>query len=792
MKSFLTISKRLPLVLLASAALVSIGVGYGSYVIGSRVVGDMTRHSLGSFAHERARQIDNYLAATASDLLATANSPSVSLSLRNFENAWVQLGGNASTLLRQAIANDTSGAVDEGMLVEAGPALHTYKAQFSKDDPAFSGQASAHRYGDLYLLSPTGDILYSTAKGGDFATNVGGNSPGAAGGLARAFSSALTMAQGTASPAFVDFGTYLPVGDVAAFMAAPVFGFNGTLVGVIAIRIAPDVIASVAGDPIGLGDTGDILLIGDDGNLRIDAKPRKDAESLAGNINADVVVQALKGREAFGSYTTDGGSHALIAAGPLAVLGTNWAVAAVESEAEAFASIDTMRNTMLVVGGILLAITALIGLLFARTITGPITKLTGTMQKLAEGDLDIEVGVKDRGDEIGAMARTVEVFRANARRIAGLAEKEQAATEARRAERQAMMKTLQAAFGEVVDAAAVGDFSKRVDASQFSDTELRKIAASINSLVETVNRGLGESGAVLASLARADLSSRVDGHYEGAFKRLKDDINAVAEKISDVVGKLQYTSRDLKGATRDLLVGSSDLSDRTNTQAATVEETSAAMEQLSSTVIQNAQRAREASAAASSVTSAADIGSQVMREATAAMEKITNSAGKISDIIGLIDDIAFQTNLLALNASVEAARAGNSGAGFAVVAVEVRRLAQSAAAASAQVADLIAQSGQEVKLGSSLVERAALELVSIQKAARSSDGLMNAIAEESKDQAASIEEVNLSVRQIQELTQRNAALVEMTNVSIERAEEQASKLDDLVAVFRTTSRRAAA
>ena len=116
---------------------------------------------------------------------------------------------------------------------------------------------------------------------------------------------------------------------MAAFMAAPVFGFNGTLAGVIAIRITPDVVASVAGDPVGLGDTGDILLIGDDGSLRIDTKPRQDGESLVQNLNADVVGKALKGQESAGAYTTTGGTRALIAAAPLASLGTDWAVAAV-------------------------------------------------------------------------------------------------------------------------------------------------------------------------------------------------------------------------------------------------------------------------------------------------------------------------------------------------------------------------------------------------------------------------------------------------------------------------------
>ena len=248
--------------------------------------------------------------------------------------------------------------------------------------------------------------------------------------------------------------------------------------------------------------------------------------------------------------------------------------------------------------------------------------------------------------------------------------------------------------------------------------------------------------------------------------------------------KLRDTSRSLRTATGEILTGANDLAERTTRQAATIEETSAAMEVLSSTILQNAKAAQDASTVAASATESAERGGQVMRDANEAMDRITASSAKISNIIGLIDDIAFQTNLLALNASVEAARAGDAGKGFAVVAVEVRRLAQSAASASTEIKQLIELSKTEVAGGSRLVAEAAQRLEEMLSAIRQNNSLMENIARDNRSQAAGIEEVSAAVRQMDEMIQHNAALVEETNAAIEQTEAQAVELDQVVEIFR--------
>lgn len=434
-----------------------------------------------------------------------------------------------------------------------------------------------------------------------------------------------------------------------------------------------------------------------------------------------------------------------------------------------------------------------IAVMTARGISRRLKKLNGAMLKLANGNFDVALPDINRKDEIGQISAAVGMFKLKAVEKAKHEADEIAAQQRRAAaDRDDAMTRVanefESAVGVIVKAAATGDFSKRVVLDGKTDLILN-VGASINALCDNVAKALGDLAAMLAALAEGDLNRRIVADYEGEFGALKMSANTTAHRIGETIAEIRRATREVANASAEISTSTTDLSQRTEEQAASLERTSASMQQMSASVKKNADSAQQATQSAKSTVVAAERGREVVGQAVDAMARIAGSSSKITEIIGVIDEIARQTNLLALNAAVEAARAGDVGRGFAVVASEVRSLAQRASQAAKDIKDLIINSGARVQEGVDLVNAAGASLTEIVDSIKSFSEIVANIASASSEQSTGIEEINKALARMDEVTQQNSALVEENAATAKALEQQSAAMDEQVAFFSVAAHR---
>ena len=337
---------------------------------------------------------------------------------------------------------------------------------------------------------------------------------------------------------------------------------------------------------------------------------------------------------------------------------------------------------------------------------------------------------------------------------------------------------------KMVDAAAAGDFSLRIDASKM-DGFYAQMANNLNQLAEISETGTNDTLAVLQAFANGQLDRKISREHHGVFYELQKHCNETSSKLTDIVGQIRSASRHVSQGANRISDGNNDLAQRTEQQAANLEETAAAMQDMSSTVKQSSAKAEQAKDLVENARREAERGGEIADRAINAVNEITQSSNKIADIIDIINDIAFQTNLLALNASVEAARAGDKGRGFAVVASEVRDLAGRSATASNQIKELIEDSLAKVREGERLVGVSGDSLDAIVGSVKEVTEIVTEIADAGLEQAQGINQINTAVKHLDITTQENAALVEQAHHSSRELDQQAQQLDELMRFFRT-------
>jgi methyl-accepting chemotaxis protein len=465
------------------------------------------------------------------------------------------------------------------------------------------------------------------------------------------------------------------------------------------------------------------------------------------------------------------------------------ATSKVRSTQQVAALTQTMSSTEQIALGVgIAAVLTLIGSAAygSFAIARPMRKMAKVLTTLTK-DHSVEVPFTARGDEVGDNARAAQAFKEGLIRMEQMEAEQKAAEKLSAEERRAAMQKLtddfEAAIGGIVKAAVVGDFSKRVSL-EGKDGFILNLGGAMNELCENVATTMEDLAQMFGALAEGDFSRRITADYQGIFGILKNDANSMADRISSTISEIMAVGREVSNAAVEISTSTTDLSQRTEEQAASLEQTSASMEEMSATVKKNAENALQANQLTSGSRDVADKGGKVVAKAVDAMARIEDSSRKISDIIGVIDEIARQTNLLALNAAVEAARAGDAGRGFAVVASEVRSLAQRSSQAAKDIKVLITNSSSQVQEGVGLVNQAGTSLTEILASIKQVADIVAEIASASQEQSTGIDQINKALNQMDEVTQQNSALVEENAASAKTLERQSETMNEKVAFFK--------
>jgi methyl-accepting chemotaxis protein len=359
---------------------------------------------------------------------------------------------------------------------------------------------------------------------------------------------------------------------------------------------------------------------------------------------------------------------------------------------------------------------------------------------------------------------------------------------------QTEQAALEREVAAIVDAAALGEFDRRISLPDRAAGAANAgfhgaLVSGINRLLATAEASLDDVARMLESLAQGDLTQRIERDYRGSFGKLKDYSNSTADRLEEMVGQIKSAAEAINSAAGEIASGNSELSTRTGQQSAGVQSTARSMAEITEIVRGTGEQAHSADRLTAHAAEVANNGGATVAQVIRTMNEIAAASGKIADIIGVIDSLAFQTNILALNAAVEAARAGDHGRGFAVVAAEVRSLAGRSANAAREIRALIGASVNTVDAGTTLVESAGRAMGDIVAAIGRVSSIVREIAQASANQTAGVERVDQAITQIDDATRQNTSLVQNAAEAARSLENHAAFLVDSVAVFRLNSER---
>ena len=679
-------------------------------------------------SNAKAKELALWYDKRASMLRTLALSPDLDRATEEMEAGFNAIA-NAPEVLRRAYVDGNPNPAGEKQDFDRAPGIEAYHEVHAWVNPWFRQMAELNNLYDFFIIDNDANVVYSEFKEADYMANLVSGALSDSG-LAKVFNQARQAKPGEVFMS--DLERYAPSGGIPAiFMATPLTNDAGTVVGVLAVQLDYSKLETITNDPEGMGETGQAIIVGQDGKTRTPSREEGVFEDLY-QMTADApqIRAAMAGEEAyFEDATNMAGQEVLAKVLPLPELGVNWSLVLEIDRAEVMAPTDAAMWTMLMIGAAMAAMALGAGIFFARTITKPVDRLSRAIDQIANGDLQVRMVDADRGDELGVIAT---------------------------------------ALSSLVD---------KLTVAKLAEEERERLAVELRIVVELLSSGLQD-------LAKGDLSRPITRDFAPEYDALRLDFNATLEKLSETITQVIEASQSIRARSTEISTASEDLSRRTENQAAALEQTAAALDELTASVKSAADGARAVEGIVRQARKSADESGVVVQGAVAAMAEIEKSSEQISQIIGAIDDIAFQTNLLALNAGVEAARAGDAGKGFAVVASEVRALAQRSSAAAKEIKLLIATSTQHVGRGVDQVGKAGATLQTIVGSVANISTLVSTIASGAVEQSTGLAEINIGVTQLDQVTQQNAAMVEESTAASHALNQDASGLAGIVSQFR--------
>lgn len=721
------IAMKLPVIIVALCLAISTAIavlGYGDF---RKTVVAQAQKTYQIIAEERRAALQTWFDRVGDDVIGLGADPTVAEAITGLNNVYGIMMDDPTAYLQRVYIDENPNPIGQKDAFDQAADAVPYNFRHAEVHPYFRSIKDGRGFYDVFLFNMDGDLIYSVYKEPDFATNFN-DGPYRSTGLARAMRRAYDAAQGDII--FEDYTPYAPSRDEpASFLATPVFAEDGQMVGVVAVQLPSEPIANIINNPTGLGNTGELYAIGADLTAR-------NASRFAGRHGffdpMPPLPQVMSALDAQPMFHADipgiQGERVVSKSLSLEIFDTRWGLVGEINWAEVMEPVALIRNQMIIVSLIGAALAGILGWLTARSVLAPLKRLGQGMQVVAAGQYDTDIADTDRRDEIGDLAGILVAFRDQ-----------------------------------------LGTARKLREERQAQQHEQARVVERLS--------------AALKDLADGNLKTTIKTEFSGEYDMLRLDYNRSIETLNKTIGSVVASAHGIRQRADDMSRSSDELSQRTETQAATLEQTAAALDELTASVKSAASGAREVENIVAEARADADESAPVVRNAVAAMTEIEKSSVEISQIIAVIDDIAFQTNLLALNAGVEAARAGDAGRGFAVVASEVRALAQRSSEAAKQIKDLIGGSAQQVEKGVGLVGKAGGVLTRIVERIAHISTLMGEIASGAEEQSIGLGEINIGVTQLDKVTQQNAAMVDEATAGNHALNREARELADIVLEF---------